>query len=111
MAVRGDDVEHRLGTPLHPGEILDAHGASPGSGDHEVLDVADAVDPAVHDGQVERVVLLVHPRRGHEVVAVEGIGDVGEAQVRVLQQERIDDHLVLRSLAAHQVHPSHPGDL
>ncbi len=108
--VGGDDVEDRLRSALHPGEVAHAHHLGATHDDAQVLDLGGRPQPAVHDGEVEGVVLLVHAGRGDQVVPLEGARDVAQGQARGVQPHRVHHHVVLRRAAAHEVDPRDAGD-
>ncbi len=77
----------------------------------EVLDVLERADAAVHHGQVEHAVLFVQAGRRHEIVPVQGLGDLRQGEAGRPQADRIDDDMVFGRPAAHEVHPGDAGDL
>jgi hypothetical protein len=109
-ALRSDDVEDGLGSTLDAGEVPDAHGVGSHRGHREVLDLLDAVDPPVHDREVERVVLLVHAGGGDQVASSERLRDLGEGQAGGKQTTGVDHHVVLGRAAAHEVDAGDPRD-
>src|SRR3982751_2814534 len=88
----------------------DGDGVVLGHADDQVFNVGDAVQAAVHQGEVERVLLLVEPARGHEIRLRERVGDLRQREVLRGEAERVRDDVELGLAPADQVHPRDAGD-
>ena len=79
-------------------------------GDDEIPDVLRRFYPAVHEREIERVVLRVQSGGRDEVAFLQRVGDVAEREIRRRELQRIDDDVILRRSSADEIHACDAGD-
>jgi hypothetical protein len=105
-----DDVEDGLGSALDARDVGDAHGMALLHGDDEIFEVGGVLHAAIHEREVDGVVLHVEPGGPDEIVFFERGGDVGHREVGGGEFERIDDDVVFGGAATDEIDARDAGD-